>query len=61
MEGGVAYAPLNAATTHYFHCGNFGLIVLNAENRKHVIEILRKMVQVTMMRGAQVSGARCFI
>ena len=32
-----------------FHCGNFGVIIAGHKNREHVFEILRKMVEVTMM------------
>ena len=32
-----------------FHCGNFGLVLLDNANKKYVIDILRKMVEVTMM------------
>lgn len=41
-------------------CGNFGLILLNAEHRDKVMAILRTMVQVTMMRGAQSGGVATF-
>ena len=59
MEGGIAHVSSDVTKTCRFHCGNFGLILLSMENQKHVIEILRKMVQVTMMRGAQVLDICC--
>ena len=34
---------------HAFHCGNFGVIIAGQRNREYVYEILRKMVEVTMM------------
>ena len=39
-----------------FHCGNFGLILLHNACRHKVLPILRSMMTVTMMRGAQSAG-----
>ena len=33
---------------------SFGLVVLGKENRDHHLAVLKKMVQISMMRGAQV-------
>jgi hypothetical protein len=47
-----------------FFCGNFGIITLNAawylDKGEKVLDILEKMVQVTMMRGAQTGGVVTF-
>jgi len=48
---------------HTFFCGNFGLILLHSswfDDDKSVIGILEKMIQVTMMRGAQSGGVVTF-
>jgi len=39
-----------------FWCGNFGLILINPNNQQYVLDILRRMIQITMMRGAQSGG-----
>ena len=44
-----------------FFCGNFGLIVINSawtskDNGRHALDLLERMVNVTMMRGAQSGG-----
>jgi hypothetical protein len=39
-----------------FHCGNFGLVLLHNACRHKVLPILRSMMTVTMMRGAQSAG-----
>ena len=44
-----------------FRCGNFGVIVIDPERRKNAIEILRTMVRVTMMRGAQSGGVVTYV
>ena len=54
------------ASQHYaglttFFCGNFGLIVINSawtskDNGRHALDLLERMVNVTMMRGAQSGG-----
>ena len=45
VEEAVAFPELS----HAFHCGNFGIIILGKKNREYVYDILKKMVQVTMM------------
>jgi len=56
----------NASTsTITLFCGNFGLILLNSQwisgdGGKSALDILEKMVQVTMMRGAQTGGVVTF-
>jgi hypothetical protein len=55
------YGPSNKV----FFCGNFGIILLhkawsNADGGATALDILEKMVQVTMMRGAQSGGAITF-
>ena len=45
-----------ASGTDMFHCGNFGLVVLNKEHRDKVLKILKEMIRITMMRGAQSGG-----
>ena len=44
-----------------FNCGNFGLLLLKLENARYVDEILRRMVQVTMIRGAQAGGIVTYV
>jgi hypothetical protein len=50
-----------------FFCGNFGLILLNPAysatetGRKTALDILEKMISVTMVRGAQSGGVVSFI
>lgn len=39
-----------------FRCGNFGLIVLSDKNKKVALDIIKAMVSVTMIRGAQAGG-----
>lgn len=51
--------------TWTFLCGNFGLIILNsawttADGGRHTLDLLEKMVSVTMMRGAQSGGVLTF-
>jgi hypothetical protein len=45
-------------------CGNFGIILLHqawlSDNGKTALDVLEKMVQVTMMRGAQSGGVIAF-
>ena len=47
-----------------FHCGNFGLIVLNPlwfkDGGKSVLDVIEKMVEITMIRGAQSGGVVTF-
>ena len=44
-----------------FHCGNFGLVILSKEHRDKVLEILKEMVRITMMRGAQSGGVITYV
>lgn len=50
-----------------FFCGNFGLILLNPayndtkSGRKIALDILEKMISVTMVRGAQSGGVVSFV
>lgn len=44
-----------------FLCGNFGLILINsiwttADNGQHALDLLQRMANITMMRGAQSGG-----
>jgi hypothetical protein len=39
-----------------FFCGNFGLLLLNQISAGRVHHILRRMLEITMMRGAQSAG-----
>lgn len=40
----------------HFGCGNFGVLILRAVERSTVFETLRKMLRITMVRGAQSAG-----
>jgi hypothetical protein len=44
-----------------FRCGNFGVIVIDPERRKTAIDILKTMVRITMMRGAQSGGVVTYV
>ena len=44
-----------------FRCGNFGLVILCKENRNKVLAILKEMVRITMMRGAQSGGVITYV
>jgi len=44
-----------------FRCGNFGVIVIDEERRRNAVEILRTMVRITMMRGAQSGGVVTYV
>jgi len=51
---------LHSAGATYL-CGNFGVIVINtawtsADNGQHTLDLLQRMISVTMMRGAQSGG-----
>lgn len=39
-----------------FYCGNFGLVLLSQASSKRVGHLLRRMLKITMMRGAQSAG-----
>ena len=45
---------------HRFHCGNFGVILLRSTARTHTFQLLRRMLKVTMTRGAQSAGIVTF-
>ena len=47
-----------AASSITLLCGNFGVILINAAwaGKKEALDILEKMVEITMMRGAQSGG-----
>jgi hypothetical protein len=51
------YIPTTKLDSITLHCGNFGVILLNGawfgNGGKSALDILEKMIQVTMMRGAQ--------
>ena len=49
---------LRPATMATFFCGNFGIILLSpsAWDGTTVLDLLQKMIEVTMMRGAQTGG-----
>ena len=59
-------APLSTITTRakvkttIFCCGNFGVLVLRALSKPHVLPVLRRMMQTTMLRGAQSAGIVSF-
>ena len=48
------------ATGETFCCGNFGVLVLRALSQPHVLPVLRRMMQTTMLRGAQSAGIVSF-
>lgn len=58
------FRSLPSDGTKVFFCGNFGIITLNAawylDKGEKVLDVLEKMVQVTMMRGAQTGGVVTF-
>jgi len=58
---GAAVPSATAGLANAFHCGNFGLVLMDSKNKEHVIGILQKMVQVTMMRGAQCGGVVTYV
>eukprot|EP00854_Cymbomonas_tetramitiformis_P009248 gene9248-10955_t len=39
-----------------FFCGNFGILLLDSNSRSKVLQVLQKMIEVTMVRGAQSGG-----
>ena len=39
-----------------FYCGNFGLLLLGLANQNEALAILRRMAEITMIRGAQSGG-----
>ena len=46
---GAAVPSATAGLANAYHCGNFGLVLMDSKNKEYVIGILQKMVQVTMM------------
>lgn len=42
--------------TQSFYCGNFGCLLLDTAAASKVYPLLRKMAQITSMRGAQSAG-----
>eukprot|EP00931_Biecheleriopsis_adriatica_P026260 TRINITY_DN15999_c0_g2_i2.p1 TRINITY_DN15999_c0_g2~~TRINITY_DN15999_c0_g2_i2.p1 ORF type:complete len:1401 (-),score=231.76 TRINITY_DN15999_c0_g2_i2:11-4213(-) len=54
---------LQSPSMGWFFCGNFGLILINEAWKKgsKAKDILEKMVQVTMMRGAQTGGVVTYV
>jgi len=58
LFGWIPSPPPRAQGQHKFRfwCGNFGLILINPNNQQYVLDILRRMIQITMMRGAQSGG-----
>lgn len=63
---GMTFTPLlgeNAASS-LFYCGNFGIILLHhlwlTDQGQSALDVLEKMVKVTMMRGAQSGGVITF-
>ncbi len=62
-------SPASPSSTSSFelllHCGNFGVILLNSQwinidGGQRALSVLEKMVEVTMMRGAQSGGVVTF-
>mmetsp|Transcript_55168 Transcript_55168/g.165297 ORF Transcript_55168/g.165297 Transcript_55168/m.165297 type:complete len:1653 (-) Transcript_55168:851-5809(-) len=66
--GGIApAAPVagGAAAVAFLYCGNFGLLLLDrnwttSDSGRAALDVLEKMVSVTMMRGAQSGGVVTF-
>ena len=44
-----------------FACGNFGLLLLDLANKQLVPEVLKRMVEITMARGAQCGGVVSYV
>ena len=53
--------PASSHRQDLFHCGNFGVVMLNKEHRDKVIDILKEMIRITMMRGAQSGGVITYV
>jgi hypothetical protein len=47
----------------WFFCGNFGMVLINSAwtEGSHAKDILQKMIEVTMMRGAQSGGVVTYV
>ena len=56
LLGCAAPSGATASNAHTFFCGNFGLLLLDMKHADKVPQILRRMLQITMMRGAQSAG-----
>ena len=64
----LGFGSFNSDSTTTFLCGNFGIILLNdswtktpGDYGKTALNLLQKMIQVTMMRGAQTGGVVTWI
>ena len=61
---GMTITTLGEASASVFYCGNFGIILLHhlwlTDQGQSALDILEKMVKVTMMRGAQSGGVITF-
>eukprot|EP00984_Skeletonema_dohrnii_P000867 scaffold260_cov145-Skeletonema_dohrnii-CCMP3373.AAC.2 len=68
LGGGSSSAATSSPTSSIqllLHCGNFGIILLNSQwinvdGGQRALSVLEKMVEVTMMRGAQSGGVVTF-
>mmetsp|Transcript_4309 Transcript_4309/g.7220 ORF Transcript_4309/g.7220 Transcript_4309/m.7220 type:complete len:1456 (-) Transcript_4309:148-4515(-) len=66
LGSSAAASPSSASSIHLLlHCGNFGIILLNSQwinvdGGQRALSVLEKMVEVTMMRGAQSGGVVTF-
>lgn len=65
LLGLVPHSPSSYAATTALFCGNFGVILLNSkwlteDGGKAALNVMEKMVNVTMMRGAQCGGVVTF-
>lgn len=60
----VLFDGMSSTTSALLHCGNFGIVLLNAawcfRNGERAYDLLEKMINVTMMRGAQSGGIVTF-
>ena len=52
---------ITPAAPDTFLCGNFGLVLLKKDHRQKVLQILKEMVRITMMRGAQSGGVVTYV
>ena len=46
---GIDFLVTSPGIANAFNCGNFGVILVKPTNRQYVIDILKRMVEVTMM------------
>lgn len=60
----ISDANTNIENTLVFYCGNFGMIILNPiwfqDSGKFILDVIEKMVEITMIRGAQSGGVVTF-